>query len=342
MGAYASFNLSGKTLEVSITGLQYSAIKYDRFQLYIDNRYVGSATSQNYASNASLSFYLPNYISSSGNYTFGMRAVWGGVDYPINGSASLYVDLGGGGGYNPPQPSRNPYTTLVITRVNRNDSDYVSVDFRANGYGTVYLTSITRDSFMGRGYINSINISESDLNSSGQYYGTISGSINHYPDSLGDFPIGTFQLADSSNSGGIRISSNAYYAISPFNYLDQYRFNGTYLVDIVNGNVAAANIQNLTRYWTILVNYFFYLHATQAYYNGSYNFSNYVPSRGEILTASMYNGLLDRANECKNALGVYSSIPSYVRSGDIISRNFIYDLMSCVNDCIYALLRKNR
>ena len=188
---------------------------------------------------------------------------------------------------------------------------------------------------IGRDYITQDN-----LDSDGHFYGTVSyrpqtTDLSYFP----SIPIGTCFLASDRSITG------AYYNVNSreFLCLSQYgrwvSYEGTYQTTLQRYNSGfSANVLSLSSVkddWNRLINMSFYLEAT-TYGTIEYaQYANYIPSRGDIITARMYNSLLDAVRRCGRRIGVPTSgLPSYVSSNQIISKYFIQEIGSFVDRCL--------
>ena len=211
------------------------------------------------------------------------------------------------------------------------ESDFFEIYIIANGYGTIEIRSVTRGEFLGR-----IQITERDIDREYYYSYSYPGRIDlREYDTL---PLGTVALVGEYNSNAGGAPDTQFLSISRYNFYD---YRDRYYAQLESGmardgmaRVRAAQIRNLTDDWNCLMNLFFYLEATGHGGFGYNSRSHFRPTSGLVITADMYNELIDMARSCANAVGVYTSFPPYVRRGDIIPANFLSVLGDIANSCI--------
>ena len=190
----------------------------------------------------------------------------------------------------------------------------------------------------------------------GRYYvpessvrnGKFTGTVGFYPTptDLSQFPsvpIGSCHLAHDRRYDG----SYAHYS-KPFLCLSRYdnwktydgRYNTTMSIanNAYGNRVITANASELSSVyndWIRLINMSFYLESTTYGTIAYTQYSHYIPQRGDIVTASMYNSLLEAVGRCASRVGIgYPRLPSDVSSGQIISRNFIHDIGMVIDACL--------
>lgn len=332
-----SFRVVGDTLYADISDLNYKTREYS-FNLYLNKQFQQTALGTSYAKSETISFNLASlrveegwhqatiygvHESSSKEWLVGQADQW--IQYKKSSSPDP----------DPPTPDPPEMTRIEILTVYSDETNYVSVRFKTNGYGSVTLRSITHSEDM-----NSIYISKSDLDSYGEYYGTISGSLRYSVDMsvFGARPIGTYTLYHDSLS----ITSQYYYAMSKEDFTV---FSGTYPTQLIYGNRVTTQLSDVTREWTKLVNIFYYIQSAIKYLEGMQaQYESYIPTGSEVLTAWMYNSLRKSAINTCSYLNYYPMdiMPSEVKSGGVISRYFISSLGEVANECIERLKARNK
>lgn len=258
----------------------------------------------------------------------------------------IYSD-GGGSIITPDEPEIREMTYIKLRGFNSVEEDYVNVEIETNGYGDVYLISISKgwDLYDGSRRqsvrVGEDFISKSQLSSDGHYYGTVSFRLDRTDMSqFPSIPIGTCYLAsDISLSGAYyNVKSSEFLCLSK--YLDWSVYRGTYETTLQSYHSGySANVLSLSSVkedWNRLVNMSFYLEAT-TYGTIEYaQYANYIPRSGDIITADMYNGLLNAVRRCCNRVGMSTrGLPDYVSPNQIISNHFIYDIGVIIDDCLY-------
>ena len=337
------------TVTVGVYDLQYPIHRY-RFKLYlyqtqvdeekhiIDYGYTGQITFD-------ITRTTDGRFTSNGKYYLRLDAYFegSGQTYEIN--------------FSPPNPTitinrqtAKPMSHIWIRNISQAEEDAVVMDIETDGYGEIDLISVSKgwDLQTGRkreeGYVvRSYTIYESSLTN-----GKFQGRVEFYPTptDLSQFPsvpIGSCHLAHDRRFDG----SYAHYS-KPFLCLSRYdnwkTYNGMYstTMSIANnayGNrVITANARDLSSVysdWIRLINMSFYLESTTYGTIAYTQYSNYIPRIGDIVTAQMYNSLLDAVTRCAGRIGVWQpSLPPKVSSGQIISRNFIHDIGMVIDACL--------
>lgn len=337
---------------VSIGGLENPGRNYDCFRLYLDTTHMGwrDPTSDSYSNDAYVEFDITQTsdgrTTQAGYYTAHVYGVYNGREYeiPISGNAGIRIENGGGS--NPPTPQPKEMTYIKLKRFISVEEDYVKIEIETNGYGDVYLVSVSKgwnlyDGSMGSSQqVGRDYISVNDLDSSGYFYGTVSyypqtTDMSYFP----SIPIGTCFLASSSGLTGVDYSARSIEFLCMSKYGNWSVYDGTYRTTLHRYNSGfSANVLSLSTVkddWTRLVNMSFYLEAT-TYGTIEYaQYANYIPRSGDIITASMYNGLLDAVTRCCNRVGMSTDrLPRYANSNEIISKYFIYDIGQTVDNCL--------
>lgn len=348
------------TANVRIGGLEHPARLYDGFVIYLDGTKMGwrNPTSSSDTHEAYVQFDLSKTAdgrtTANGVYHAQVCAIWNGVEYNVPFSSSSRIEIDKGGGYQP-KPQVRQMTSVKITEIEYANSDSCKFHWKCNGYGTLFFLSATRQQ-QGEPYIiESFTVDADDIESDGwcTFVSTLRTGRNDiygraiYESDLtkfGNLPLGTVQVVGEYNSYiGTKPATQPFLSISQYGFTT---YNGYYPATIqyqpqygggYNYNdprVAVANFRGLTEEWTTLVNLFYYLEAT-TYGKLKYStYSSYIPSSGHIITASMYNSLMESAESCARQCGVWTSFPPRVESGQIIPRDFISKLGSIANSCI--------
>lgn len=344
---------TNSTATVRIGGLEHPARNYDCFRLYLDGTKMGwrDPTSSSSSGEAYLDFDLTQTYdgraTANGSYSAKVYAVWNGREYnvPISNSSWITIDKGGGSGGDP-TPRNHPLTRVDILEFVVMEDDHVEIRVSTDGYGEVDLVSVTKAWNLYTGekdtryvYIGTCKIGE-HLLEDGEFY----GRLLYYPKATDmsvfpNVPTGTCHLRYNGHY------SKEFICMSPYNNWSVY--NGTYSTTLKydNGRMYAGvdYLSTVREDWMRLVNMAFYLEAT-AYGTIKYaQYSNYIPRYGDVITAGMYNSLIESVDRCCRYLDFrYYDMPSYVSSGQIIPSNFIHKLGRAVDAClIHQRLRVN-
>lgn len=354
--AYAIIeSYTNSTATVRIGGLEHPARNYDCFRLYLDGTKMGwrDPTSSSSSGEAYLDFDLTQTAdgrtTANGSYSAKIYAVWNGREYNVPISSSSWIKIDKGGGSNPPTPPKpqpKEMTYIKLKRFISVEENYVSIEIETNGYGDVYLVSVSKGWNLYNGTMGSSlqigrnYISKSDLDSSGYFYGT----VTYYPQTTDmsyfpSIPIGTCYLASSSGITGTNYGARSKEFLCMSKYGNWSVYNGTYRTTLHKYNYGlSANVLSLSTVkddWTRLVNMSFYLEATTYGTIAYAQYANYIPRSGDIITANMYNGLLDAVRRCCNRVGMSTNrLPNYASSNEIISKYFIYDIGQTVDSCL--------
>lgn len=334
-------------LAVSMDGLSYHGERKMHFVLICNYRDVSFADSDNTSGEANVIFDVSS-VPDGNQYFMVKRIMEGTGNRFLVGDFTKYV--GGGGSIiepdDPPSPTYREMTYIKLKRFIYVEEDYVKVEIETNGYGDVYLVSVSKgwDLYSGQlgasQEIDSTYISKGSLDSQGYFYGTVSFSprttdMSYFP----SIPIGTCYLASDRSITG------AYYGVhsTEFLCLSQYgkwtTYEGIYQTTLQQYNYGfSANVLSLSTVkddWNRLVNMSFYLEATTWGDIKYAQYANYIPRSGDIITASMYNGLLDAVRRCGRRIGVPTGgLPSYVSENQIIPKDFIQEIGSFVDRCL--------
>lgn len=335
---------SRNELVVRMDGLAYHNENKMHFVLIWNYSDISFADSYNTSGEANLIFNISS-VPEGNQYFMVKRIMEGTGNRFIVGDFTQYI---GGGWYpdNPPTPTYHEMTYIKLKQFNYVEEDYVEIEIETNGYGDVYLVSVSKgwnlyDGSMGSSQqIGSDYISQSRLNSQGYFYGTVAfrpqtTDMSYFP----SIPIGTCFLASNPSITG------TYYNVhsTEFLCLSQYgrwvSYEGVYQTTLQQYNYGfSANVLSLSTVkddWTRLVNMSFYLEATTWGDIKYAEYANYIPRSGDIITASMYNGLLDAVRRCCGRVGVATGgLPNYVSENQIISKDFIQDVGRVVDRCL--------
>lgn len=332
-------------LAVSMDGLSYQGERKMHFVLICNYRDVSFADSDNTSGEANVIFDVSS-VPDGNQYFMVKRIMEGTGNRFLVGDFTKYV--GGGGSIivpddppNPPPERNHELSYIHINRFNEDEDGYLEVQVTTDGYGEIDLVSVTKayDLYASDGTktdkhvkLASSRIYESELRN-GMYEGTLifrfeKTDLSYFP----SVPAGTCHLASGSR-GWLQSSYDVY--SKEFMCLSEYRrwqkYEGTYYAELThasNGyNVSATRLSTVSEDWKRVVNMAFYLEAT-AYGNIKYStYRAYIPSGGEILTANMYNSLINAVRQsCERVGSSTYELPNYVESGDIISKYFLYSI----------------
>lgn len=348
-----SYNNS--TATVRIGGLEHPANQYDCFRLYLERTHMGwrDPTSSSSSHEAYVDFDLTQTAdgrtTANGSYSAKVYAVWNGTEYnvPISNSSWITIDKSGGSIIDPDEPSARPLTRIDLLRFHYVEDGHVKVEIETNGYGDVDLVSVTKgwDLYSDNNYRpRYVHIDSNYIGKDQVYDGTFQGTVEYYFNStdLSNFPsvpVGTCHLASGGGISGSTYEyfSKAFLCMSKYNNWSTY--NGTYATTLKysNGRTYAGvdYLSTVRDDWMRLVNMAFYLEAT-AYGTIKYaQYSNYIPRYGDVITAGMYNSLIDSVDRCCRYVDFrYYDMPSYVSSGQIIPSDFIYKLGLVIDACL--------
>lgn len=333
---------SRNELVVQMDGLSYEGENGMDFVLIWNYRDISTAHSYNSGGEANVIFDVSSV--PEGSQYFEVKRIMSstGNRYLVGSGFTKYI---GSGSIidpdKPPTPQNHELTYIHINRFEEDEDGYLRVNISTDGYGVVDLVSVTKayDLYDDNGRktdkhikLDSSRIYESDL-SNGYFDGTLTFSfsktdLSYFP----AVPAGTCHLA-SKDKGWLQSDYEVY--SKEFMCISEYRnwtyYDGTYYAELTsapNGyNVSATKLSTVREDWIRVVNMAFYLEAT-AYGHIKYSrYRAYIPQGNEIITADMYNSLIDAVRESCNRVGVsIYDIPNYVRSGDIISKYFLYSL----------------
>lgn len=337
-------------INVHVYNLQQSVSSYTDFSLNVggDNFSLESRDTQSYNS-VILRFHSSGYISSTNNYSVTVQAYTSGSWWPISPgygqSSVIWLNMAA--------PARQ-YTRLNIDRVYEANNMSVEVSFSTDGYGRVYLYSETRGSQGLGGEIGRLDIDPGDLDSYGNYSGTIRGSIS-YRDSNADvesfpfYPLGSVKLTNGAY--GRSIESNSIICLNSYSFPT---FSGTYETDFMTDgfSVFASNIYengiNIRKTWIAAINMFHYITAASNWSSMNpdtlHQFQGYIPQPGHNLSAYMYNSLIDVVRDVCRSDKIRletSYLPSYVTRDEYIKKDFLSVFQYYLDNSISRLKSRN-
>lgn len=341
-------------LVVNMDGLQYQGNNGMRFNLYIAGYYddpISTADSDNNGGEANVIFNITR-VSPGWTQFVVKRVMFGtGNEYPVGYPFDEFVPSRDTPSPDPPKPQTQPMTEYFINSASFLTDRSVTIEFTVDGYGEVSMRSIT---WLQEGFETlldriKIDYDDDDLIKKGRKTIEFSYRFNDYGeeskfDMGGErgLPLGTIELNFESESYGYKKYANVnFLCVGDYiyhTYKDSYPVN---LQPVSFGyKIAVASIKPLRAQWQLLINVFYYLSSTTI---GRLKFgsrADYIPREGDVLTADMYNGLIDIAKECLMAIKVkYGDsasylnpyIPNKVSKGDIIPKDFIYLLGQAAN-----------
>lgn len=161
---------------------------------------------------------------------------------------------------------------------------------------------------------------------------------------LGEFPLGTIKIHAYNENFD---KSIYFYSM---NEVDFNRYDGQYSTELTPSynatglygfNIAVTKLSSVYNDWMTLVNLLCYVRSAVKGGIDLSLFSRYIPGRGEIIQAWMYNALLDNVADCAREVGVWTNVPPYVASGNVIPKDFIQVLGNIANACIRKKLSEN-
>lgn len=326
--------------------LQFNANEYQGFTVYIDGNFMETFLVYDSLRYFTKTISLANYTINEGLHTFQVKAMTRGGEYPIGNDNGFKF-------YYDPSSKVKPFSYISIDRFDVISNDHVEVTYTVNGYGTVELSSITRDNvdrmkgrLYGRNVLNThvIDKNDYDLQTRGFTSYRLSAYINLDLTELGEFPLGTIWIRAFNENCDKSVEFYSMNEVDFTIYDDKYptklipSYNATGLYGF---NVAVVDLSTVYKDWMTLVNLICYVRsAVKGEIDLSY-FSRYIPGRDEVIQAWMYNALLDSVAECASDVGVWTSVRPHVSSGDVIPKDFIQTLGSIVNACISKKLDEN-
>lgn len=349
--AYAVIrNSDNYSVTVDIYNLQYPALRYDSFMLFLNSVQMGDVKNTSLDSySVSFTFDISRAANGhapvDGSYYVHIKAVFDGSAYEIgiNGNNVISINRGGSGSQS------NPITQIKILAIDSAEDGHARLLVKVNGYGDIYLISMTKawNLFNGTMGDYSKQLDRRTISPNQLQGGYFEGYLDFYFDAtdLSFFPstpAGTCYLAAGYGYGGRHFReydylSKAFFCMSPYRNWSIY--NGSYSTTLSTYNNAfvtnARELSSVYNDWIRLINMSFYLEST-TYGTIKYTqYSSYIPQQGHIITAGMYNALLESVARCVERIGITANrLPTHVFSGEIISRNFIYDIGVVVDDCL--------
>ncbi|NMW84675.1 hypothetical protein HKO22_02815 [Peptoniphilus sp. AGMB00490] len=356
--AYATIDdYNDSMVVVTIGGLQYPARDYDCFRLYLESTHMGwrDPTSGSYSNEAHVQFDITQTAdgrtTQSGYYKAFIYGVYNHQEYPIpiRGSSEIIIKNGGGD-----KPPAHRLTRIELVSFESVEDNYVKVKIETDGYGDVDLVSVTKawDLYRADGTKTSRYVVQGhdyireDQLTDGTFYGTVSYSLSrtdlsYFP----SVPIGTCHLASGGGLHGdnYNVFSKPFLCMSEYNNWTIYKgvYNTVLTRDDNGFNANVTQLSSVSEDWRRLVNMSFYLEST-VYGTIEYTqYSDYIPRSEDIITANMYNSLLDSVARCCRRVGLGTdNLPYTVRKDEIISKYFIYDIGKVVDKCLYVQREK--
>lgn len=247
-----------------------------------------------------------------------------------------------------PTPRAKPMSGYVIDKIEIATDRSVTIRITVNGYGEVNIKSRTFEQEGYRYALDYIEIDSDDgyLLANGKRTFELSYRLNGWLEDRfamsGDtgLPLGTIQInfiADGFRKEEYILCLNTYI----FSIYDRYGGYPTSLESSPLGySMVVTPIDTIYTEWKLLINIFYYLSSATEGALKMGRRADYIPQRGDVITADMYNGLLDIANSCWNGLknrygwDAYNLdivIPNRVYSGQIIPKDFIRSLGEAAN-----------
>lgn len=347
-------------LVVNMDGLQYQGNNGMRFNLYIAGYYddpISTADSDNNGGEANVIFNITR-VSPGWTQFVVKRVMFGtGNEYPVGYPFDEFVPEKNTPTPPPdPTPRTQPMTAYIIDEISFATDRSVTVSFRVNGYGSISMYSETwwQEGFKKR--LAGITIYENDYDIQDGRMKTV--ELSYRFDDYGEeskfnmygergLPLGTVELKFSQNPYRDDWIGNAdIFCIDEYHYEYYDKQYEAEIAPIISGysmtitNSLQAPLFSVRRDWQLLINVFYYLSSTTI---GQLKFgrrADYIPRKGDVLTADMYNGLIDIANSCLaeikykygwSARDLNPTIPDKVSKGDIISKYFIFHLGKAAN-----------
>lgn len=341
-------NNNPESITSNVYGLQMNANEYQGFRVYLNDTPVDTFYIYESARYFVKTIDLANYRIDEGWHVFKVKAITRGGEFPIGNDSGIQFYCSG-------TSSRvKPFSYINIDSFDVISNDHVEVTYTVNGYGTVELSSITRDNvdrmkgrLYGRNVLKThvIEKNDYDLQTKGFTSYRLTASINLDLTELGEFPLGTIWVRAFNENCDKSVEFYSMNEVDFSVYDDRYKtqlipsYNATGLYGF---DVAVVDLSTVYKDWMTLVNLVCYVRsAVKGEIDLSY-FSRYIPGKGEVIQAWMYNALLDSVAECASDVGVWTNVRPHVSSGDVIPSDFIQTLGSIVNACISKKLEENR
>lgn len=350
--------LDGTSLTVRMDGLEYSGNRGMRFRLYVVGNpyYISEADSSNNGGEANVIFNVSSVSPGWTEFIVKRYMLESGREFQVGDS--FYKNIGGGNTPQPdPTPRTQPMTAYIIDEISFATDRSVTVSFRVNGYGSISMYSETwgQDGFYKPlahlaiyehdSAIQDGRMKKVELSYRFDDYGEES-KFNMYGER--GLPLGTVELKFSQNPYRDDWIGNAdIFCIERYHYEYYDKQYEARIAPITSGysTTITKSLQTplftVRRDWQLLINVFYYLSSTTIGHLKFGRRADYIPREGEVLTADMYNGLIDIANSCLaeikykygwSARNLNPTIPDKVSKGDIISRYFIYHLGQAANE----------
>lgn len=302
---------------------------------------------------------MSNYYITEGWHKFYIKAV------NRSGEWSIGYDNGLQFYYNPsavtptpdpepdPTPRAHPMTVCRIDKIEIATDTSVTVKVTVNGYGKVVMNSVTLKQAGFGSDLAEMIIKENDYDLQTNGYKTFEMSYRlegYYKDVFSMYgerglPLGTVELLFTAPGfwrSLLLLSIGQYF----------YRtYNGTYSTTIkprtagysvAADSLAVTPLSSVKLDWQLLINVFYYLSSTTQGALKMGSRADYIPRSGDVLTADMYNGLIDIARSCLNQIKykyadgywLNPDLPNKVYSGQIIPKDFISVLGNAANEMV--------
>lgn len=346
--------LDGTSLTVRMDGLEYSGNRGMRFRLYVVGNpyYISEADSSNNGGEANVIFNVSSVSPGWTEFIVKRYMLESGREFQVGDS--FYKNIGGGNTPQPyPKPQTQPMTKCRIDSIEIATDTAVTVKVTVDGYGDVFMRSVTLDQVGFDRDLANVKIYENDYDLQEKGYKTfemsyrLEGYFRQVFSMYGErgLPLGTVE---------VRFTDSRFEQSIPFLCVGEYfyrLYNGTFETSIkpitAGYSVAVTSLSTVKDDWQLLINTFYYLSSTTEGALKMGSRADYIPRSGDVLTADMYNGLIDIASSCldqikyKYAAGgdLNPDLPNKVHSGQIIPKDFINVLGNAANKMV-AFVKK--
>lgn len=355
MARLVDTKLNGTNLTVEMDQLEYSGSRGMRFKLYRilydgSKTLVSTADSSNNGGEANVTFDVSSVPPGNTEFVIMRYMFESGREFIVGYSFHEYIREKVTPQPEPdPTPRARPMSGYVIDEIVTATDRSVTVRITVNGYGEVNIMSRTFEQ-EGYGYaLDYIEIDPDDyyLRTSGRKTFELSYRLNGWLEDRfsmsGDtgLPLGTIKItfiADGFYREKYILCLNTYF----FTIYDRYGGYPTSLAYSPLGySMVVTPLDTIYTEWKLLINIFYYLSSATEGALKMGRRADYIPQRGDVITADMYNGLLDIANSCWNGLkkrygwdayNLKITIPNRVYSGQIIPKDFIQTLGHAANE----------
>ncbi len=326
-----------------------NANEYQGFRVYLNDTPVDTFYIYESARYFVKTIDLANYRIDEGWHVFKVKAITRGGEFPIGNDSGIQFYCSGHS-----SNKAQPFTYINIDKFDNLNNEYCAVTFTVNGYGTVDVSSMTKNNLyraIGEynkvGVLHSVEIKyyDSDLIQNGTATRTAFIFSEFKKNQLGSFPLGTVEVHAHSDN------CSKYVYFYSMSELDFKIYDGTYPTEITPSynatglygfNVAVTKLSTVHDDWMTLVNLFCYLRSAVKGELDFSLFSSYIPKKGEVIQAWMYNALREAAIDCAYEVGIYTNFRDRVSSGDTIPKDFIQTLGEVANACIEKKMSENR